>query len=75
MKPLTACPAAIELQSFVECQVGADEGPALAEHLEHCPNCQQRLLDLAADNDTWQQTRQHLRPDDAARAASGWSPS
>lgn len=64
MKPQTTCPVSEELQAFVDGHVDADERPALAEHLEHCPSCQQRLQDLAADSGVWRRARRHLRDED-----------
>ncbi|MCC9606951.1 serine/threonine protein kinase [Blastopirellula sp. JC732] len=33
-----------------------------AEHVEHCPTCQQRLTELSGDHDFWQTQRQLLSP-------------
>ncbi|TWT32618.1 serine/threonine-protein kinase [Blastopirellula retiformator] len=44
---------------------------AAAEHVEHCPACQQRLTELSGDNAFWDTQRQLLTPVDGDQTNSG----
>src|SRR5687768_6546901 len=64
MNPLTTCPAPAELRALVDGRLHGDELRVVADHLEGCSDCQQRLQDLAASSGIWRRARSHLREGD-----------
>jgi serine/threonine protein kinase len=64
---MTLCPSDHELTGLMEDALGAADRDALAQHLEQCGSCEERLARLAraADPETWR------RPQDPPGGATG----
>jgi anti-sigma factor RsiW len=60
MTETMSCPDRARLQDLLDGRLADDLQAEMNRHLETCPNCQQRLEDLAAGKETWTEAARNL---------------